>query len=113
MKTERDLVRVGALVGAILLAGAGSILAQTPAPAATPQPVTFTVTAVGGGESTPTISKSDVQLSLRRNQSTPVDGWARDENLYLAILIDDTIDSGAASNWNELRQLITSQPATT
>jgi hypothetical protein len=113
MKTERDFARVGSLVAAVLLVGAGTILAQTPAPAATPQPVTFTVTAVGGGESTPAVSKADVQLSLRRNQSTPVDGWAKDDNLYLAILIDDTIDSGAASNWNELRQMITSQPATT
>jgi len=112
MKTERDFARVGALLGAILLTGAGTIMAQTPAPAATPHPVTFTVTAVGG-EATPAVSKADVQLFLRRNERTPVDGWAKDDNLFLAILIDDTIDSGAASNWNDLRQLITSQPATT
>ncbi len=110
MKTERDFAKVGALVGAMLLAGAGTIMAQTPAPAETPHPVTFTVTSVGG-ESAP-VSKADVKLFLRNN-ATPVDGWAKDDNLFLAILIDDSIDRGAASNWNDLRALILEQPATT
>jgi hypothetical protein len=110
MKTERDFAKVGALVGAMLLAGAGTIMAQTPAPAETPHPVTFTVTSVGG-QSTP-VSKADVKLLLRNN-ATPVDGWAQDDNLFLAILIDDSIDRGAASNWNDLRAFIMEQPATT
>jgi hypothetical protein len=110
MRTHRGAARVCAFLGATTLACAGSLVAQTPAQA--PQPVTFTVTSVGGDKA-PAISKADVQLTLGRNERTPVDGWAQDDKLALAILIDDSIGSSAAANWNGLRELILAQPATT
>ena len=66
---------------------AGSSWAQAPTEA--PRPVTFTVTTVAA-ESAPALSKADVQLFLG-NERKPVAGWAEDDNLHLAILIDDTI----------------------
>jgi len=112
MRTHRSLARIGSLLGALTLAGAGLAAAQEKAPAPATHPVTFTVTAVGG-EREAAISKDDVRLRLRRNQITPIDGWAREEKLFLAILIDDSIDRGAATNWSDLQQLITSQPSST
>jgi hypothetical protein len=96
-------------LGLALLVSAGSSRAQSPAPTA--GTVTFTVTAVTSKESVPAISKDDVQLSLGRERR-PIGDWRKDENLFLVILIDDSIDTGAASNWNSLRDFIMAQPST-
>lgn len=111
MSTHRSLARIGSLLGVLSLAVAGLAAAQETASAPAPKPVTFTVTALKG-ESGDAVAKSDVQLRVRRN-ATPVDGWAQDDNLFLAILIDDSIDRGAASHWPDLQALIMAQPATT
>lgn len=99
----------GLLAGAILLAAAAPLLAQ--AAAETSHPVTFTVTSVGGDGKT-AVAKGDVQLRVR-NQATPIESWASDENLFLAILIDDNIATAAGSHWNDLRAFIMEQPAKT
>jgi len=108
MSVRRGMARAYLLLGALSLACVGSSWAQTPTAAS--HPVTFTVTSAGG-ETVP-VSKADVRLFLG-NERTPVDGWAQDDNLSLAILIDDAIARGAADNWNDLRQFIMAQPATT
>lgn len=96
-------------LGMVLLVSAGWGRAQSAGPAV--GTVTFTVTAVSNKESIPPISKDDVQLSLGRERR-PIGDFRKDENLFLAILIDDSIDTGAASNWNSLRDFIMAQPST-
>jgi hypothetical protein len=81
--------------------------------AAEPENVTFTVTAAAkkGGE-VPAITKSDVQFFLNK-QRTPVADWKRGEKLYLAVLIDDSLDSSVASQWNDVKAFFSALPGTT
>lgn len=72
-----------------------------------------TVTAVGRKDSPPSpVSKADVQLSIGKERK-PIAGWSKAEKLYLAVLIDDSLDSSVASQWNDVREFLTSQPAST
>ena len=73
---------------------------------------TITVTAVGKKEGPPAVAKSDVQLSQGKERKQ-VAGWVKAEKLYLAIVIDDSLDSEVASQWNDLKQFILAQPPTT
>ena len=97
-------------LGALLFVGVGFANAQTMAAAS--GTATFTVTAVGKKEGTPQIAKDDVQFSTGRERKQIVD-WRKDDNLYLAILIDDSIETQAAAQWDDLKAFIMSQPATT
>jgi hypothetical protein len=82
-------------------------LASTPVRAA--NAVTLTVTAVAKKGSPPPIKKEDVQV-FEGKERVQVTDWRRGENLYLAILIDDSIDSEAASQWGDLKAFIAAQP---
>jgi hypothetical protein len=73
---------------------------------------TMTVTVVGKKEAPPAVAKSDVQLSQGKERKQ-VARWVKAEKLYLAILIDDSLDSEVASQWNDMRQFILAQPQTT
>jgi hypothetical protein len=42
-----------------------------------------------------------------------VAGWAKGEKLYLAVLIDDSLDSSVANQWSDLKAFFDAQPATT
>jgi hypothetical protein len=97
------------LLGVALLVSAGLGYAQSVPPTA--GTATFTVTAISSRDSVPPISKDDVQLRVGR-ESRPVGDWRKDENLFLAILIDDSIDTRAAGHWDNLREFIMAQPAT-
>jgi hypothetical protein len=83
------------------------------AAAAGPAIATFTVTAVAkkGGEP-PAVTKADAQLLVNK-QHTPVADWQRGEKLYLAVLIDDSLDSVVANQWEDLRAFFNAQPDTT
>ena len=75
--------------------------------------VTFTVTAVGKKDaSVSNIGKDDVQLFAGKERKQ-IGDWKKGDALYLAILIDDSIDSGAGGQWEYLKDFITSQPANT
>jgi hypothetical protein len=74
--------------------------------------VTTTVTAVAKKGTPPPIKKEDVQL-YQGKERTQVADWRHGENLYLAILIDDSLDSEAASQWNDLKSFINAQPRRT
>ena len=39
--------------------------------------------------------------------------WKKAEQLYLAILIDDSIETGAGGQWDYLKEFIAAQPPTT
>ena len=81
--------------------------------AAGPGTVTMTVTAVGKKDtSPPLVTKDDVQLYLNKER-TQIADWKHGGNLYLAVLIDDSLDASIANQWNDLKAFLTSQPDTT
>jgi hypothetical protein len=98
------------LLGGFLLLSAAESNAQT-APAGSGS-TTFTVTAVGKKESAPPIAKDDVQL-FQGKERKQIGDWKKGEQLYLAILIDDSIESGAGGQWDYLKEFIMAQPDTT
>ncbi len=83
-----------------------------PLPPAEPGSSTVTVTATGKKGAPPTVAKSDVQLSVGKERKQ-IAKWVKAEKLYLAILIDDSLDSEVASQWNDVKQFIEAQPPTT
>ena len=86
-------------------------LTAAPVPAAT-DAVTMTVTAVGKKQSPPPIKKDDVQLFQGKERMQVAD-WRRGDSLFLAILIDDSLEPQVASEWKNLKAFIESQPQNT
>jgi len=81
--------------------------------AAEPGTVTMTVTAVGKkNTSPPIVSKDNVQLFLNKER-TQVADWKHGEKLYLAVLIDDSLDSEIANQWSDLKAFFAGQPDST
>jgi len=81
-------------------------------PARAAEAVTVTVTAVAKKGVPPPIKKDDVQV-FQGKERVQVADWRNDGPLYLAILIDDSLDTEAASQWNDLRAFINEQPQNT
>ncbi|HKN24787.1 MAG TPA: hypothetical protein VJX72_08070 [Candidatus Acidoferrum sp.] len=110
MRHKRVFAGMGVFLGGLLLFSPGSVRAQTkPAASGT---VTFTVTAVGKKESAPPIGKDDVQL-FQGKERKQIGDWKKEDQLYLAILIDSSIDTGAGGQWDYLKEFIMAQPAST
>ena len=99
-----------------LAIGAFAFLSTLPASnaaAAGPGSVTMTVTAVGKKDAAPPeINKEDVQFFVNKDR-TQTANWQRGEKLFLAVLIDDSLDSDVASQWNDLKEFFNAQPETT
>lgn len=99
---------------AVLMIGAFALLSAfivTSAVAA--GPVTMTVTAVGKKDTNPPpIAKDDVQLYVNKER-TQIADWKRGEKLFLAVVIDDSLDTNVASQWNDLKAFFAAQPDTT
>jgi hypothetical protein len=75
--------------------------------------VTFTVTAAGKKDAdVSNIPKDSVQLFQGKDRKQ-VGDWKKGDSLFLAILIDDSIDSSAGGQWDYLREFIMAQPAST
>lgn len=75
--------------------------------------VTMTVTALGKKDAAPPeIKKEDVQFFVNKER-TQIANWRRGEKLYLAVLIDDSLDTDVASQWNDLKEFFNAQPETT
>ena len=110
MNRKLSPFRFASLLVALLLVFVGSSRAQM-APAH-PGTVTLTVTAVGKKEATPPIALDDVQLSFGKERKQIAD-WKREDRLALAILIDDSLDSTAAGQWDYLKEFIMAQPPST
>jgi hypothetical protein len=100
--------------GGVFLAASLALLASLASVSvrAADGPVTMTVTAVGKKGAPPAIKKDDIQ-PFEGKERVQVADWRRGENLYLAILIDDSLDTEAASQWNDLRAFINNQPQDT
>ena len=102
--------RIAGMIGAFVLV---SGLFVTNVSAAAPGTVTMTVTAVGKKvTSPPLVTKDDVQLYLNKER-TQIADLKHGGKLYLAVLIDDSLDASIASQWNDLKAFLTSQPDTT
>jgi hypothetical protein len=77
------------------------------------EPVTTTVTAVGKKNTQPPpIKKDDVELYQGKERLQVAD-WRRGETLFLAVLIDDSLDQNIASQWNDLKAFMMAQPPST
>lgn len=109
MKVKKAISRLSLLVGAALLVFSGVASAQAPKAAGN---VTFTVTAVGKGDATPVVNKDNVELYFGKERKQ-VGEIKKPEQLFLAILIDDSLDSSAGGQWDYLRSFIMSQAPTT
>jgi hypothetical protein len=108
MKQPRLSTFLGAVVTAALLF-APSAKAQSQAAGN----VTFTVTAVGKKDAdVSNIPKDDVQLFQGKDRKQ-IGDWRKGDTLFLAILIDDSIESSAGGQWDYLREFIMAQPAST
>ena len=102
----------GAPLLASLLLAAAMPLAQKAA-AADSSTVTMTVTAVGKKDTQPpALTKDDVQL-FQGKEKIQVADWKRSETLYLAVLIDDSLESSVANQWSDLKAFILAQPQST
>jgi len=110
MKYHGTFGKLGVILGALLFVVAGTAQAQNKT--AAPGTATFTVTAVGKKMGAPSITKDDVQFFTGKEHKQIAD-WKKDDNLFLAILIDDSIENAAASQWSDLKEFILAQPATT
>ncbi len=87
--------------------------AATTALAAGPGTVNLTVTAVGKKDtSAPIVNKDDVRLFLNKER-TQIADWKHGEKLYLAVVIDDSLESSIANQWGDLKAFLTAQPSTT
>jgi hypothetical protein len=100
----------------ILLVGSLAFLLAFLVPSAVlaaPGSVTMTVTALGKKDAAPPeIAKGDVQFFVNKER-TQIADWRRGEKLYLAVLIDDSLDSEVASQWRDLAEFFNAQPPTT
>ena len=109
---NKNLKCTGALLLAALAIAAVMPLASKAA-AAESAAVTTTVTAVGKKDTQPpALTKDDVQL-YQGKEKIQVADWKRGETLFLAILIDDSLDSTVASQWSDLKAFLMAQPQNT
>jgi len=110
MMKKANPSRLALMIGALTLVS-GFFVAN--AVAAEPGTVTMTITAVGKkNTSPPIVTKDNVQLFLNKER-TQVADWKHGERLYLAVLIDDSLDSDIANQWSDLKAFFASQPDTT
>ncbi len=110
MNTKRQF-RGAALLFAAL--GVVFCFSTVDAVAAGPGAVTMTVTAIGKKNAAPPeVKKEDIQLYQGKERLQVAD-WKRGKTLYLAVLIDDSLDSSIASQWSDLKAFIAAQPQTT
>jgi hypothetical protein len=103
--------KMGLLAALIAFAFSTAVSAQTSKAAA--GRANITVTAIGKKDvPPPPVSKDDLQVTVNKERKQ-VAGWSKDAPLALAILIDDSLDTSVASQWNDLTQFIMTQPPNT
>lgn len=110
MRYRRHLARCGLLLGVFLLITAFGH-AQTNSPAG--GNAIFTVTVAGKKDTPPPpVSKDDVQLFQGKERKQIAD-WQKGDELFLTILVDDSISTDFGSVMGEVKNFILSQtPAT-
>jgi VWFA-related protein len=109
---KKSLTKIGVCT-AVAIAACAAVVTYQAKGAAEPAPITMTVTAVGKKDAPPPpLAKSDVELYQGKERMQVAD-WRKGETLLLAIVIDDSLGSNIASQWNDLKAFIMEQPATT
>jgi hypothetical protein len=109
---QRSIAKgVGVFLGGVLLLTTAVVSKAQTSPAASGS-TTFTVTAVGKKETAPPIAKDDVQL-FQGKERKQIGNWQKGDQLYMAILIDDSLDTVAGGQWDYLKEFINAQPPTT
>src|SRR5580692_2714806 len=101
-RTLLKIVTPALAIGMFLAAG----------PAVRADSVTTTVTAVAKKGATPEIKRDDVKLYSGKEQMQ-VANWRRGDSLFIAVLIDDSLDPRVAQNFNDLKAFFMAQPQTT
>jgi hypothetical protein len=97
----------------ILLAAAMVVAGFTATAVRAAEPVTTTVTAVGKKNTQPPpIKKDDVEL-YKGKERLQVADWRKGETLFLAVLIDDSLEQNIANQWSDLKAFMMAQPPTT
>jgi hypothetical protein len=97
----------------ILLAAAMAVAGFTATAVGAAEPVTTTVTAVGKKNTQPPpIKKDDVEL-YKGKERLQVADWRKGETLFLAVLIDDSLEQNIANQWSDLKAFMMAQPPTT
>src|ERR1700693_2853093 len=87
----------------ILLAVALTVASFTATAVRAAEPVTTTVTAVGKKNTPPPpIKKEDVEL-YKGKERLQVADWRKGETLFLAVLIDDSLEQNIANQWSDLK----------
>jgi hypothetical protein len=108
MKTS---IRVASLL--FLFAAIGVCLYRAKAAVPSSDSVTVTVTAVGKKDAPPpSVTQQDVTLTLGKDRRQ-IAGWNKAEKLYLAVVIDDSLDPTTAIQWNDLKDFLNGQPEST
>ena len=75
--------------------------------------VTMTVTAVDKKDKHPPVLKRDDAQLYEGKERIQVADWKRGETLFLAILIDDSLESNVANQWGDLKAFFMAQPENT
>src|SRR5260370_6841202 len=74
--------------------------------------VKMTVAGVGKKNTVPPpVAKEDIQL-YEGKERVQIADWKRGETLYLALLIDDSLDTIVASQFSDIKAFIMAQPKT-
>jgi len=104
---------LGALFAASFVPLALKAAENNASAASDPSAVVMTVTATAKKDAQPpAVTKNDVEL-YRGKERVQVADLRRGETLYLAVLIDDSLRSSLANQWNDLRAFLMAQPQTT
>lgn len=114
---NKNIYRKGSLLTAAFVAASMTPLAAMAAPptsaAADPSAVVMTITATAKKDAQPPdLTKNDVGLYLGKERIQVAD-MKRGDTLYLAVLIDDSVRSNFASQFNDLKAFLMAQPKTT
>ena len=99
----------------MIFLGAVAFLPVHPAPrtAVPERGATMTVTALDKKMAAlPAVSQEDVRFFVNKER-TQIANWRPGEKLYLAVLIDDSLDSDVASQWRDLQEFFNTEPPTT
>ena len=110
MKSKSHISRTLLQVATTAVAAATLLLCGPATRAA--DSVTTTVTAIGKKGAPPEIKQDDVKLYQGKEQMQ-VANWRRGESLFIAVLIDDSLDPRVASNFNDLKAFFNAQPPST
>ena len=111
---NRNLFRNGALLlGAMVGFASLTLAAENKTDSAGPSAVVMTITATAKKDAQPpALTRNDLTL-FQGKERVQVADMKRGDTLRLAVLIDDSLRSSVANQWNDLRAFLMAQPSTT